>query len=155
MARTDRAILQFLLAAVIIAAPAVFAAEIKLHVDDTTVARGEQLAGAAAFLARLDQPVPKGATVTLDWETVDGSALQKVDYVPNKGSITMNASDGKMKVLAVVPLITGKGVAQKCAFAIKVKARISGDHTITVENKENKATATIYKDTTPVARRAN
>ncbi len=155
MSRIDRAILRFLLILVVAAAPAVFAADVKLHVDDTTVARGEQLAGAAAFLARLDQPLPKGATVTLDWETVDGTAVQKVDYIANKGSVTMNASDGKMKVLAVVPLITGKGVAQKCAFAIKVKARISGDHTITVDNREGKATATIYKDTTPVARRAN
>jgi|GEM_PF-2763377 len=155
MSRIDRAVLRFLLMAMMAAAPAVFAADIKLHVDDTTVARGEQIAGAAAFIVRLDQPLPKGAVVTLDWETVDGTAMQKVDYIAGKGSVTMKAGDGKMKVLAVVPLITAKGVAQKCAFAVKVKASITGDNTIIVDNREARAMATIYKDTTRVAPRAN
>ena len=154
MARTTRAILQLMVLAMTVAAPALFAADLKVHVDDTTVARGEK-AGAAAFVARLDQPVPQGAVLTLDWETVDGTAVAKTDFVPGKGSVKVTSTDPKVKVVAVVPLMTGKDAAARCAFSIKVKASITGAHTVTVDNAEGKATATIFKDTTRVAPRAN
>ena len=155
MSRTHRAALQFLLMIIAVAAPAAYAADIKVHIDDTTVARGENIAGAAAFIVRLDQPVPKGSVITIDWETVDGTATAKVNYVAGKGSIKINPNDGKMNVLVVVPLITGRAAARKCAFSVKFKASITGAHTVTVDNQAGKAKATIFKDTTRVAPRAS
>jgi hypothetical protein len=150
------AALQLIMIVLAIAAPAAYAAQITVHVDDTTVARAPEKGGAAAFVVKLDQPVPKGSVLTLDWITVDGTAVSNTDYTPAKGTITITPADKTLKVLGIVMLLPAKSAAPKRTFEIKVKASITGDNTVKVGNPDGKATATMYTDTTArVAPRAN
>ncbi|WP_281291209.1 Calx-beta domain-containing protein, partial [Hyella patelloides] len=73
----------------------------KISIDSPTVSEVEDSSAVATFTVSLD--TPSGQTITVDYGTVDGTAVAGADYIAVSGTVTFNPGDTVKTI--IVPLL--------------------------------------------------